>query len=155
MSSVGITEMFRNHAFLKGLSERHLMILASGARPFSGTTGAHLFHEGAPAQAFYLIQSGRVALETRSPKGGETLLQTLGPGEVVGWSWLVPPHRWQFDCRVLDNVQGIVFDGAWLRELCESDHELGYQLLKHLLAVIASRLAATRHRLPEGEVSHK
>lgn len=71
-------------------------------------------------------------------------VQTVGPGEVLGWSWLVPPYRWQFDCRAADAVRGLTFDAEWLRERCEQDHELGYLLLKQLVIVIASRLAATR-----------
>lgn len=71
-------------------------------------------------------------------------IQTVGPGEVVGWSWLLPPYRWQFDGRAVDAVEGVVFDGAWLRQQCEQDHELGYSLLRQMVAVISSRLAATR-----------
>jgi hypothetical protein len=74
-------------------------------------------------------------------------VQTVGPGEVVGWSWVVPPHRWQFEARARDAVSGIVFDAAWLREQCESDHQLGYFLLQHLVTVLAGRLAATRLQL--------
>jgi hypothetical protein len=69
---------------------------------------------------------------------------TVGPGEVVGWSWLVPPYRWQFDCRALERTQGLALDGEWLRERCELDHEFGYHLLKHLVVVIGNRLAARR-----------
>jgi CRP-like cAMP-binding protein len=146
MSSSSILQTFHSHAFLKDLSDRHLMILASGARPFTAAANEHLAREGTTATAFYLIQSGHVALCTRVANRGEVRLQTLGPGEVVGWSWLVPPYRWRFDCLALDAVQGIALDGTWLREQCECDHELGYQVLKHLLAVLASRLAATLAR---------
>ena len=71
-------------------------------------------------------------------------IQTVGAGEVVGWSWLLPPYRWQFDARATSAVQGLVFDAAWLREQCEQDHELGYHLLWQLLVVVSSRLAASR-----------
>jgi hypothetical protein len=74
-------------------------------------------------------------------------IQTVGTGEPVGWSWMVPPHRWQFDARVLEPTGAIVFDGKALREQCERDHELGYSLLKRLVSVIAGRLAATRLQL--------
>jgi hypothetical protein len=63
---------------------------------------------------------------------------------VVGWSWLVEPHRWQFSCRTLNDVRGIKFDAFWLRNLCESDHELGFHLTKYLLQVVANRLTALR-----------
>jgi CRP/FNR family cyclic AMP-dependent transcriptional regulator len=149
MIASGIVKTFQSHAFLKDLSERHLMVLASGARPFTATAGSYLAREGSSANAFYLIQAGHVALETNVPKRGTVRLQTMGPGEIIGWSWLAPPHRWRFDCVAVDNVQGISFEAHWLREQCECDHELGYHLLRHLLTVLASRLAATRMQLLE------
>jgi CRP/FNR family cyclic AMP-dependent transcriptional regulator len=149
MSPPSIVQTFQSHAFLKDLGERPLMTLASGARPFTASAGEYLASEGASANAFYLIQAGHIALEAQVTGRGVVRLQTLGPGEVVGWSWLVPPHRWRFDCVAIDDVKGISFDAAWLREQCECDHELGYRLLKHLLGVVSGRLAAARLRLPD------
>lgn len=64
-------------------------------------------------------------------------------------AWVLPPHRWHFDARATDEVRGIVFDAAWLRDQCEQNHELGYHLLKQLLAVVSGRLAATWRQLPD------
>lgn len=144
MTQQGILGTFASHDFLAGLSERHRMILASGVRPFTASAGEYLAHEGAKSHALFLIQSGHVTLSTTVPGRGEVPILTVGPGEIVGWSWLLPPHRWQFDCRAADEVKGLAFDGEWLRERCEQDYELGYHLLKKLLAVVAGRLAATR-----------
>jgi CRP-like cAMP-binding protein len=149
MISSSLVQTFHSHAYLKELSERHLMVLASGARPFTTPADNYLAREGSSANAFYLIQSGHVALETEVPKRGTVRLQTMGPGEIIGWSWLIPPHRWRFDCVAVDDVQGISFEANWLREQCECDHELGYHLLRHLMTVLASRLAATRIQLLE------
>jgi CRP/FNR family transcriptional regulator, cyclic AMP receptor protein len=146
LSGGGILGAFAGHAFLRGLSQRDLLALASVARPFTTAAGQYVAREGETAHAFYLVQSGHLALETRSPEGGQVSVQTVGPGEVVGWSWLVPPYRWQFDCRALDRAQGLVLDGEWLRERCELDHEFGYHLLKHLVVVIGNRLAAARRQ---------
>lgn len=143
----GILGMFAGHAFLQGFSERHLMTLASGASPFSFNPGEFLAREGEPAKAFYLIQSGHVSIVTHSPDRRTMPIQTVGPGDVIGWSWVVEPHRWVFDCQALDSVHGLTFDSEWLREACHKDYELGYLLLKHLLSVIAGRLAATRLQL--------
>jgi CRP/FNR family transcriptional regulator, cyclic AMP receptor protein len=74
-------------------------------------------------------------------------VQTLGPGDPVGWSWLVPPHRWHFDCHVLDHAEALVLEAPWLLKECERDHELGYQLLRRLVGTLSSRLAATRLQL--------
>ncbi len=147
MASHEILSTFASHAFLRNLSEQHRMLLASGMRPFKAAPGEVLAQEGQAATAFYLIQSGQASLGTHTADHGLRAIQTVGPGDIVGWSWLVPPHRWQFECRALTPVQGIVFDAEWLREKCEQDHELGYHLLKELLTVIAGRLAATRLQL--------
>ncbi len=147
MSEEGLLGAFASHAFLHGLNPRHRMLLASGARPFTAAAGDLLAREGEEAKAFYLVQSGHVVLSTRPPGRGNVEVQTVGPGEVVGWSWLVPPHRWQFEARARDAVAGIVFDGEWLRDQCEKDHQLGYFLLKHLVTVLAGRLASTRMQL--------
>jgi CRP/FNR family cyclic AMP-dependent transcriptional regulator len=147
MTAEGVTLAFAGHSFLKGLGERHLMLLASGVKPQAFQPGDYLGREGEPATAFYLIQAGHVALGIPTPDRGVTPVQTVGPGEVVGWSWLVPPHRWRFDCRAVDTVQALTLNAEWLREKCEQDHELGYHLLKHLVGVLAARLAATRLQL--------
>jgi CRP-like cAMP-binding protein len=147
MTTQGLLGTFAGHQFLSGLKEHHLMTLASGVRPFTVPAGEYLAREGQTANAFYLIQSGTVELGTRLGERGSAPVQKVGPGEVVGWSWLVPPHRWRFDCRAADTVRGLALDAEWLREKCEQDHELGYHLLQHLIGVIASRLAATRLQL--------
>jgi CRP-like cAMP-binding protein len=147
MSETGILGAFESHAFLANLSRQHLFVLASGVKPFTVEKDNLLVKEGTNANAFFLIQSGRVAIEIHRPPGRAIAIQTIGPGEIVGWSWIVPGRRWQFDGRALDTVQGLVFDANWLREKCEQDHELGYHLLRQLVTVIASRLSATRLQL--------
>jgi CRP/FNR family cyclic AMP-dependent transcriptional regulator len=142
-----LSGMFTSHNFLHGLEERHRLLLASGARPFKAGPGQLLLRQGQEADAFYLIQSGQVALSLTTPRGEEVPIQNVGPGEVVGWSWLVPPHRWQFNGRPVQEVQGIAFNAQWLRDLCERDYSLGYHLLRQLVAVMAERLAATRRQL--------
>lgn len=150
MSETNLVDVFAQHEFLRDLSERHRMLLASGARPFAAKAGQFLSRQGESAHAFFLIRSGHVALESAMPGGGDGLLiQNVGPGEIVGWSWLVPPHKWQFNCRAVDAVEGISFDAEWLRDLCERDASLGYHLLKQLVTVIAQRLSSTRRHLVE------
>jgi CRP-like cAMP-binding protein len=130
------------HAFLRGMSPRQRELLASAARPFAAAPGELLTRAGEPAGAFFLVGSGHVTLSA-----GAVVVQTVGPGEVVGWSWLVPPFRWHFDARAVDTVAGAQLDAGWLRELCERDHAVGYAVLKRLAAVVAGRLVATRLQL--------
>lgn len=135
------------HAFLDGLDQRHRDLMAVGARPFAATAGEIIGAEGSEANRFILIQQGHVGLWQHCPGKGTIPIQTLGPGEVVGWSWLLPPYRWQFDCRAVDEVRGQQIDANWLREQCEKDSDFGYRIVKRLVAVLAERLAATRLQL--------
>jgi CRP/FNR family cyclic AMP-dependent transcriptional regulator len=133
-----------SHSFTRGLNEPHRKRLAVGARPFAAAPGALLFREAELAHAFYLITSGHVAIGMHLGGRGDVPIQTVGAGEVVGWSWLLPPFRWQFDARAEDAVAGLSFDAVWLRGLCEQDHDLGFHLVKHLLEVVAGRVASAR-----------
>jgi CRP/FNR family transcriptional regulator, cyclic AMP receptor protein len=144
MNAASDPEAWAGHPFLFGLSEEHWKRLQAGARSFTAPAGEYLAREGQPSHAFYLVQAGRVGIGTHLGERGAAPLQTVGPGEVVGWSWLLPPFRWQFDARALETVHGLAFDSDWLREQCEQDHELGYHVLKQLLFVLAGRLTASR-----------
>jgi CRP-like cAMP-binding protein len=144
MTEPGTPDVFFRHPFVQGLSDQHRARLAAGAKQFAASPREYLAREGEPAHAFYLLLAGHVEIGTHVAERGAMPIQTVGPGDVVGWSWLLPPYRWQFDARAVDPVQGMAFEGAWLRQLCENDHELGYHLLKQLLAVVSNRLAATR-----------
>jgi CRP/FNR family transcriptional regulator, cyclic AMP receptor protein len=147
MSESGLLETLAGHPFLSGLEQRHLATLAARTQPFTAKAGTFLAREGESGNAFYLIQTGHVALATHTATHGEVRIQTLGPGEMFGWSWLVPPYRWQFDCIAVDEVCGLHFEGEWLREQCDRDHDLGYLLLRRLAVAFANRLAATRLQL--------
>ncbi|HYM90503.1 MAG TPA: cyclic nucleotide-binding domain-containing protein [bacterium] len=109
--------------------------------------GEYLFREGDPSDQFYLIRHGKVSLEISSPAHGRVAIQTLGEGEVVGWSWLVPPYRKQCDARAVELTRATVFDGACIRRKCEADPRLGYEMLKRFAQIIGQRLRATRLQL--------
>jgi CRP-like cAMP-binding protein len=147
--------IFASHPFLNDLSERHRMLLASGARPFTAAAGTLLAREGTAADSFFLVQSGHVGVSAAEKLAKEMPITTVGPGEVIGWSWLIAPYRWQFTCRAVDQVQGIAFNTEWLRDLCEQDYALGYQLLRQLIGVLSTRLTATRRQLSELQVTKK
>lgn len=137
-------EVLSKHAFAKNFRGEHLDKLAEGALPFRANPGDFLGQEHDTAQAFYLIQSGHVEIGTNLNERGSVPIQRVGPDEVVGWSWLLPPYRWEFDARAVNSVEGLVFDAGWLRKLCETDHDLGYQLLKQLVVVVSRRLKSLR-----------
>jgi len=108
--------------------------------------GDLIFSEGDPANRIYLLKNGKVVLECDS-ESEPTVIQTLGPGDVLGWSWLFPPFYWHFDARAEQPTDAIFFYGTRLRELCEADHDLGYELMKRTAKVAIKRLMAARQHL--------
>jgi CRP/FNR family cyclic AMP-dependent transcriptional regulator len=132
---------------LAGLEDAYLELVAGCAQNIRFETGSNLFREGDAADRFYAIRQGSVALEIHVPAREAVILETLHEGDLVGWSWLFPPYRWAFDARALEGVSAIAFDGACLRGKCESDHDLGYELMRRIAEVIIERLQATRLRL--------
>lgn len=106
-----------------------------------------LFDEGGRAVHCWLIRHGRVALATDVPGRGDVVVQTLGAGDLLGWSWLIPPYRWHFGARAVGAVEATMFDAERLRALAEQDPQLGYALTRQLLTVVVDRLQSTRARL--------
>jgi CRP-like cAMP-binding protein len=132
---------------LEALGAEHRATLVGCASNCVFTPGERIMREGDPADAFYVIREGAVALETDVPGRGAVVLQTLHDGELLGWSWLVPPYRTAFDARSLGTTHAIALDGACLRGKCDADPALGYALLKILSTVFVHRLQDTRLRL--------
>jgi len=130
-----------------GLSTAHLELIAGCGSNQRFAAGAQLFRQGAPAERFFFIRKGAVALEIDAPGRGALTIETFHGGDVVGWSWLFEPYRWQFDARVTVPTATISFDGGCLRGKCEADHELGYQLMRRFAASLVDRLQATRLQL--------
>ena len=109
--------------------------------------GDRLFREGDPADVFFLVRHGLVALDAYVPNRGQVTVETVGAGEVVGWSWLVPPYRWHFTGRAVEPVRAVQFDAVCLRGKCDDDAELCRNLLKRFSQVLVGRLQATRLQL--------
>jgi CRP/FNR family transcriptional regulator, cyclic AMP receptor protein len=135
------------HPFFKGLEERHIQLIVGCAKNVRFDEGEIVFHEGDPADQFYFIREGLVAVELMIPQRGFATLQTVSEGEVLGWSWLLAPYRWRFGARTLQPTRALAFDGKCLRGKCEDDHDLGYELLKRFTNVVTERLEATRLQL--------
>jgi CRP-like cAMP-binding protein len=135
------------HPFLKGMSASHREILADCAMSVHFRRSEIIFREGDPANRFYLILEGELALESRVKDRGTTLIQTVGAGDVLGWSWLFPPYYWHFDARALQPTKAIFLYGTRLREHCEQDHDIGYELMKRTAEIVIRRLQKTRQHL--------
>lgn len=132
---------------LAGLDPRLLDLIAGCGRTARFAAGELLFRAGEPADDFFLIRHGAIALELPVPQREPVTIETLHDGELLGWSWLFEPHRWMFDAHAAQDTSVVGFDGACLRGKCETDHELGYQLMRRFAAVLVDRLQATRLQL--------
>ena len=143
----GLDGYVRQHPFFAGLGEDDITLLAGCARNVIFKAGTYLFHTGDPADEFYLIRHGRVALEISAPGRNPVTILTLGEGEVVGVSWLLPPYRWNYDARAVELVRAIGMDAKCLRTKCDSDHDLGYQMMLRFVPLLIKRLQATRMQI--------
>jgi CRP-like cAMP-binding protein len=139
--------LLRGHPFLAGLDESYLPLLAACASPTEFAGGSLLFREGDPADQFFLVHDGKLALELTMPGRSPFIVQTLGPGDVAGFSWLLDPHVWEFSGRTLEPVRATVLDGRSLRAECEEDSWLGFDLMRRFARLATGRLQATRLRL--------
>ncbi|WP_204249067.1 Crp/Fnr family transcriptional regulator [Nocardia arizonensis] len=132
---------------LSELDAAHLATLARTASEVRYPGGHRLLVEGGRADRCWLIAQGQVVLDAHVPGRGEVVVQTLGPGDLLGWSWLVPPYRWQFGARTAEPVRAIEFDAATLTRFGDTDPEFGHALTRMLLTAVLDRLHATRARL--------
>ena len=129
------------------LGAAHLSLVATTAREVRFPAGATVFTEGQLASGCWLISSGQVGLSTHVPGRGQVVVQTLWPGDLLGWSWLVPPHRWHFTATTSTLVIAVEFDTARLRALADADPVFGYPFSLGLFEVVVARLQSTRSRV--------
>jgi CRP-like cAMP-binding protein len=139
--------MLREIPLFEGLAGGELALLAGCARNVRFAEGDVIFREGDPANSFFVVRHGGIAIETFVPARGSMTIETVEAGDVVGWSWLFAPYRWHFDARALTLVRATVFDGACLRAKCAEDPALGYALMTRFAQVMMERLQWTRLRL--------
>lgn len=139
-----IEKRVAEHPFFRSMAPDHLSLVAKGVVEGSFATNQILFHENAPADRFFLIESGRVALGWHTPEGKLILVQTLGPGEVIGWSWLFPPFTWHFQARATEPTRTLMLDGGQLLVAAEENPQFGYELMRRIAQMVITRLHASR-----------
>ena len=140
------------HPVALGLSEEHVRLLADCAMQTRFEKDQVIFRQGETANRFYLIESGEVVLESVETPERSSLVDVIGPGDLLGWSWLFPPYVWQFTARATKPTSAIFLYATVLREYLEKDPALGYELFKRMSEVMTRRLQASRARLLQ---SHK
>jgi CRP-like cAMP-binding protein len=135
------------HPFLAGMNCAQLALLTDSAIAAHFKTGETILRQGEFADRCYLIETGKVALESGRGFGEALVIETIGAGDLLGWSWMFPPYTWQFTARAIEPTTAIFFYGRILREYCEKDHSLGYELLKRISAVMVKRLQAAQRQM--------
>ena len=140
-------DMLAEQPFLSGLTEHQLGLLVPATSRSMFHAGNRVFHQGTPAEQFWLITDGRVRLDSEVPGHGEVVLETLESGSVLGWSWLFPPYRWHFGAVALTTTDTITFNGALVQALFHRDPAIGFELTTRFLGVMGDRLQAARRRI--------
>ncbi len=139
--------LLAEHPVFRGLDAAARARLAAEARDLRLPAGAFLFREGEAAETLHLLREGDVAIEIACPGRDALVVETLHPGEVLGWSWLAPDHKAMSDARALSDVRTLALDAARLRALCEAEPAIGYAMFKHWLPHLMARLRAQRLQL--------
>lgn len=135
--------ILKKHPFFKDLQQEYLDFIVGCASNVVFKERQLIMKENEPADKFYLIREGMVAIQITN----NITIQTLQSGDILGWSWLIPPYKYRFNCKAVEKVRAIALDGKCLREKCEKNHDLGYELLKRLTVVFTQRLEATRKQI--------
>jgi CRP/FNR family transcriptional regulator, cyclic AMP receptor protein len=135
------------HPFLAGMNHTQLALLTDCAIAAHFKPGQIILREGELANRFYLIESGKVVLESGEDFGEPVIVETIGAGDLLGWSWMFPPYVWHFTARAVELTEAIFFYGTILREYCERDPSLGYQLFKRMAPIMLRRLQSARKKM--------
>jgi CRP/FNR family transcriptional regulator, cyclic AMP receptor protein len=135
------------HPFLHGISQDHLAMLAQAASDVTSPAGHRFFEDGGYAAYFWLVQSGHVTVDVHVPGQGRVPIDTIGMGELIGWSWLFPPFTWAFGAVAASPVEAFEFDARTVRAWCASDPALGYEVTRRVAEVLTKRLKSARNRL--------
>ncbi|MCX5783933.1 MAG: cyclic nucleotide-binding domain-containing protein [Elusimicrobia bacterium] len=139
-----IDEIIKEHPFFKGLDQKYIELIAGCGFNAKYEAGDVICQEGEQARHFYMIRQGMVSIEIIGPGGKTMVVRSLEPGNIVGYSWLIPPYKYKFVNRVMEPSTLTVFDGNVIRSMCEKDPKMGYELLKRVTQVVVERLNNSR-----------
>ena len=140
----GLGRLIAEHPFFAGMAPEHCDLIGGCARNVRFGPSEYLFREGEPANEFFLIRHGRVALEIMAPGRGPLRFLTVNTGQIVGEAWLVAPYRWIFDAQALELTRALSIDARCLRDKCEDNHDFGYEMMRRFMAMLVQRLHAAQ-----------
>jgi CRP-like cAMP-binding protein len=141
-TATSLEPVLARHPFFQDLEKQYLELIVGCAANAVFQPEQIIFRTSEEVDRFYLIRSGKVAIELYAPPRGSITIQTLGEGEILGWSWLIPPYRPRFNARAVERTIAIGMDGGCLRGKCEADHNLGYELFSRVAPILVNRLEA-------------
>ena len=142
-----VEQLLGEHPFFLGMQEEQVKVLSGCATLARIEGGEFLFREGEIAKSFYVVRHGAVAIASITPHEGLVVIQTVSDGDVLGWSWLLPPYRWHFSARALQPAVVLGLDAACVRGKCDQDPAFGYDIMRSFAQVIAWRLEAMHLQL--------
>jgi CRP/FNR family transcriptional regulator, cyclic AMP receptor protein len=147
MDNQSTTEFLSTHEFFSGLSDDVLTFLYECSSTFAIKKGQVLFFQGENADKFYVVHKGRIAIQMPAIIGPTLEIQALGKDQVVGWSWLIPPYKWNFQAVAEEDSELLMFDGSAILARCEREPKFGYELLKKFAALMSVRLDVARQKM--------
>jgi CRP/FNR family transcriptional regulator, cyclic AMP receptor protein len=147
-----IAKLIGEHRVFKNLAPQYLKLLADVAMLKEFSADEVIFREGDPANRFYIVLDGEIAIESVDGNNVVTV-QRVGRDDVLGWSWLFPPFYWHFDARATQPTRAIFLYGTWIRENCERDHDFGYEILMRFVPIVIERLQAARRKIVEARAA--
>jgi CRP/FNR family cyclic AMP-dependent transcriptional regulator len=142
-----VRQQLAGHPFVQGLAPHYIDVLSELGHLVDFGVRDIIFRAGQPADTFYLVRSGVVALQVDAGGSYPRNIQHITEGSTLGWSWLFEPYQWQFDAVAQTPIRAIAFDAAALRDKFQEDPLFGYHVMGRVAEVMAKRLHATRHQL--------
>lgn len=142
-----IKDFLKEQAFFNGLSLDMVKYIAGCGQNKHFGAGEYISKEGQPADEFYIVRSGKLAVQLHHPTKGELIIKTLNEGDIGGLSWIIPPYTMQFDLKALVSTSVVALDGKCMRGKCDEDNEMGYLLMKQAALEMNNRLMNTRIQL--------
>ena len=147
MNNQSIAEYLSSHDFFSELGDEVLEFIAQHTSTHKLKKGEILFQQSERADKFYVIRSGKISIQIPAVMGPTLELQSLGENQILGWSWLIPPYKWNFQSKAEEDSELLEFDGTAILERCEQDPKFGYELLKRFTTLMSSRLEAARQKM--------
>ena len=149
MSNQSITEYLSAHEFFSQFRDDDLKFLCECSSMREIKKGQILFRQGEHADKFYVVRSGRISIQMPAIMGPTLEIQAVDEGQVLGWSWLISPYKWNFQTKAEEDSELLQFDGAAILARCEQEPKFGYELLKKFAALMSDGLNAARQKMME------